>query len=195
MKASGATSFDLPRSRAGEPDVHWRGAARLVTMALPGLPGKPWRVLISCPSKSWRTARGRIRRDCLLAEDGVDIALLLDTKATIRPMRFWKPAAISATPTVARGRPPINVRMPCASGSLLLDQQSIHQRLTTPARCCGFVSFANEITAPKATANLNSIWPTRPGCAPTKICAYKRWPNVSWRHTCRRKSEVLTGKP
>lgn len=155
-------------------------------MALPGKRDQgaheSWLVPFSCRWRNWKTAVGRIPRDCLLAADGLATAPLLAMRMKSLRRTFWKLSATWATPVVAPGRPCI------ARPTLYASEYLRHhpaknveaRQQTFPRVSCTSTMYPSANIALPSAGNWSLICRAACGCAGTTTLASRGWLSASW---------------
>jgi hypothetical protein len=146
-----------------------------------------WPVPISCLSRSWKMATGRIPRGFHSAADGAVIAPRRAMKRRFRRRMFCRRFVIWATPRIADGRRQSVAatrcglrwqRPPRVPARQMQVPQKMRQREFFASR-----TFTNRLTVPRVRENWNSTSRQQPGSVATTIRVSRRWQSVFWKLT------------
>ena len=165
--------------------VSWSARLGVITMASPSIyslrKSPSWPVLISCRSQNWRMAAGRTRHGFRSVADGAGIARLRVMRTPFRRRMFCKLFATWAMPVVAVGRQRNVAGTQCDlpwfhPAGVCGSKKGFRQKMRREFSASRW--FTNRTTVLRVRENWNSISRVRPGCAATKITAFKRWRSV-----------------
>jgi len=145
-----------------------------------------WPVHISCRCRSLRTETGPIPRGCHSGVDGQDTAPHRATKGKFHRRVLSNLPATWATRTIVAG---LRRKEPGTRFDSRSRLPPIHNvmRSLRPRKSYIWFTCANGIINRCHTAKWNLIYPGQAGLDVTRTAVCRRWRNVSWNPTWRRK--------